>query len=109
MQICGDILSKDRKPLQCISVATGMTGWGGNNIFISSDWTHLCSQHACKCRPGAGGHVQVYWDYPGNKTMYFMLFIWEHSCFLSWYFRGERERAHKGSKPLQVIWKLWAE
>lgn len=24
-----------------------------------------------------------------------MLFTWEHSCFLSWYFRGERESTQR--------------
>lgn len=96
MQMCGDILSKEK-----ISSVYFSCNWhdlmGRKQYFqfISPDWRHLCSQCACKCRPGAGGHVQVYWDYPGNKTMYFMLFTWEHSCFLSWYFRGERESTQR--------------
>lgn len=49
--------------------------------LILPDWSHLCSQD-CKCRPGTGGHVQVYWDHPGNKNHWYYDNVDANSCYL---------------------------
>lgn len=110
MQMCGDILSKDRKSLQCISVATGMTGWEGNNIFnLSHQIGDICA-HSMPVNVGL--ELEVMFKSIGTiqeikpcTSCYLLGNI--HVSFLGTL--RERERAHKGSKPLQVIWQLWAK
>lgn len=50
--------------------------------LILPDWSHLCSQQDCKCRPGAGDHVQIYWDHAGNKNHCYSDSVDADSCYL---------------------------